>query len=112
MPVTKSAAKRARQTIKRHKRNLVHKNAMKSDVKALLKAIAAGDAKVQDKLAKAQSSLDKAAKKNVIHKNKAARKKAQLAKAVKDGAARAKSGSKKATARTPVKPTENSEAKA
>ena len=98
MPVTKSAAKRVRQNLKRHKRNLRVKNNMKRDIKALLAAIAQNDAKAKaENLKKAQSSIDKAAKANIIHKNKAAREKSKLVKAAK--------GAKKpdTTAKTPAK---------
>ncbi len=90
MPITKSAAKRMRQNIKQHRRNLHTKAMVKSQVRALQNAISSSDTKksVTEKLASAQSKIDKAAKAGVIHKNKAARQKARLAKAVNAGAAK------------------------
>lgn len=94
MPVTKSAAKRVRQNLKHHQRNLRFKRAMNREVKALVSAIAQANPKnVDQKLKNAQSALDKAAKEGVIHKNKASRKKAQLA------------GKVKAVSKTPAKKT-------
>ena len=85
MPVTKSAAKRVRQNLKRHHRNLRLSRVVNREVKALVAAIAKHDAKsVGQHFQSAQSALDKAAKKGVIHRNKAARKKSQLAKRVKE----------------------------
>ena len=109
MPVTKSAAKRVRQNLKRHQRNLVYKRNIKRDVRALLTTIAKSDAEATAaNLSKAQSSLDKAAKKNIIHKNKAARQKSRLAQLAsgkkslptQPGAAKSKS---KITTKAPAK---------
>lgn len=84
MPVTKSAAKRVRQTIRRHQRNLRVKNVANREIKAVVAALAQSDVKsAQEKLKTAQAAIDKAAKAGIIHKNKAARKKSQLAKAIK-----------------------------
>lgn len=81
MPVIKSAEKRARQNIKHYRRNLQIKQRVKGDVRALIDAIAKGNAKaIAERLNKAQSTVDKAAKNKVIHKNKAARIKSSLAK--------------------------------
>ncbi|MBI4101159.1 30S ribosomal protein S20 [Candidatus Microgenomates bacterium] len=81
MPITKSAAKAARQNLRRYRRNLAVKKRMKSDIKALLAAIAKSDTQaVAERLNQAQSALDKAAKTGVIHKQKAARQKSRLTK--------------------------------
>lgn len=109
MPVTKSAAKRVRQTIKRHRHNLRIKQVLQRDVKALLNAIAANDKSVGDKFKSAQSSIDKATKANLIHKNKAARKKAQLVKAVKAGAPKVATKAKVAAKKAVAKPSAKSE---
>lgn len=100
MPVTKSAAKRVRQTITRHKRNLRIKNASSREIKAVVAALAASDVKTAtEKLKTAQSALDKAAKAGVIHKNKAARKKSQLSKAIKAAGAKPDVKTKKPAAK-------------
>lgn len=106
MPITKSAIKRMRQNLKRNHRNVGIKNAVKSEVKALRTAIAEGNEKViAERLAAAQSKLDKATKAGVIHKNKAARQKSQLVKSIKAGAAApAKAEAKKPAAKPAEKP--------
>ena len=107
MPITKSAIKRMRQNIKRHRRNLGLKDGAKSEVKALRAAIAEGNQKlIAERLAAAQSKLDKVAQAGVIHKNKVSRQKSQLVKDVKAGAARA-ARSKTVAKDTAVKPTES-----
>ncbi len=81
MPITKSAAKHVRQSLKRNKRNLVVKTRMKKDIRALINALAAGNStKVAEALKSAQSSIDKAAKNHLVHHNKAARQKSRLSK--------------------------------
>ena len=80
MANTKSAAKRARQTIKRTLRNRKVLSALKSQQKRT-QAAASGDkaaALVQHQAL--VSDLDKAAKRGVIHKNAANRRKSRLAK--------------------------------
>lgn len=72
-----------RQSLKRQRRNTQLKRAMKNDIKAVMRAIASSDNKLQDKLKSAQSNIDKAANAGLIHANKAARTKAQLVKAAK-----------------------------
>lgn len=86
MPITKSAIKRMRQNVKRRRRNLHIKTAMKDEIKSLRAAIAEGNKKlVAERLSAAQSKLDKAAKTGIIHANKAARAKSQLVKLAKGG---------------------------
>ena len=75
MANTKSAAKRARQTIKRAARNRTVLTAIKSKTKAVRSA--AGDKAAAQTLV---SDLDKAVKRGVIHKNAANRRKSRLAK--------------------------------
>ncbi len=101
MPIIKSAVKRARQTKVRTTRNKVTKQNMRSALKAVEAAIAAGDSEnVRTLQSKAQSAIDTAVKKNLIHKNRAARKKAQLSARVKAVAgSSAKPAAKKATAK-------------
>jgi small subunit ribosomal protein S20 len=81
MPVTKSAGKRLRQSIKRERRNVTKRKATKSHIKAVFKAITLKDSKkAAESYKKAQSQIDRLVKKGIIHKNKAARQKSTLAK--------------------------------
>ncbi len=102
MPIIKSAKKRVKQAEVRFARNLATKRVMRTEIKSLETAVAAGDAKkASEQLRKAQSALDTAVKKNVIHKNKAARRKTQLValvKSVPGTAPKAAPKAKKATA--------------
>ena len=108
MPIIKSAVKRAKQTKARTARNLGTKRTVRTEVKAVENAVAAGKGKeAGEALVRAQSALDTAVKKNIIHKNKAARKKSQLSAMVKTvsgskPAAKAKPAAKKAPAKKPA----------
>ena len=74
MPITASAKKALRQSVRRRARNLGRSNAYKSTVKELKKLVTAGQIKEAQKvLAKTYKAIDKAAKNGVIKKNKAAR---------------------------------------
>jgi small subunit ribosomal protein S20 len=84
----KSAAKRARQAVKRTGRNSSILSSLKTEQKKLRKAIATGDATATKAgYASVSSALDKAAKRGVIHKNVAARGKSKFARALKKAAA-------------------------
>ncbi len=79
MPIIKSAAKRMRQTTKRHARNVTTKRSLRAELKSFSTAIAAKDAKkAAQELKKVQSKVDLAVKKNVLKKNTAARKLSSL----------------------------------
>ncbi|HAZ62612.1 MAG TPA: 30S ribosomal protein S20 [Armatimonadetes bacterium] len=79
MPKKQSAKKRARQAIKRHARNVAAKTEIKTLVKQVREAIAAGDTAEARKLAAAtESKLAKAAKRGIIHGNQASRRAARL----------------------------------
>jgi small subunit ribosomal protein S20 len=81
MPIIKSAIKRARQAEKRRSHNLVVKHAVKKDIKAVMTALDAKDAKsVEATLRAAVSEIDRAVKKGALHINTAARKKSRLTK--------------------------------
>ncbi len=78
MPITKSAKKALRQSIRRHQRNLQKKEAIKDIVKKIKKLAVAG--KVEEAKAlipQAYKTIDKASK-SYIHKRTAARKKSRL----------------------------------
>ena len=74
-----SALKRARQNIKRNTRNRAYRTRVRSVVKQVRQAIAAGDADAaQAALSKAVPIIDKAASKGVLHKKNASRKVSRL----------------------------------
>ena len=86
MANTKSAAKRARQTIKRTLRNRRVTTALKTETKRAGAGFVTG-ATVDKTVTRANyeklvSELDKAAKRGVIHKNVANRRKSRLAKKI------------------------------
>lgn len=79
MANTKSAAKRARQTITRTSVNRRVKSRVKSALKNVREVLKAGDkAKALAVAQETVSVLDKAAKTGQIHKNKASRHKSQI----------------------------------
>lgn len=81
MPITASAKKAARQSIKRRKANLQKKEAFKNAVKDFKKSLTAKDlSKASETLKLVYQKLDKAAKTHTIHKNTASRLKSRLAK--------------------------------
>lgn len=83
MPITKSAEKALRQSIKRNKTNLKQKEAYKDVVKKTRKLVLAGKIKeAQAYLSTAYKTLDKVAKNGFIKKNKASRLKSRLTKLV------------------------------
>jgi small subunit ribosomal protein S20 len=91
MANTKSSKKDLRRTVKRRARNLAARSALKTFVKKVKVAAAAGEpAATQTALVTAVSALDKAAQRGIIHKNQAARRKSRIAKAANKAAAAAK----------------------
>lgn len=81
MPITKSAKKALRQSIRRKKINIKRKEAMKDIVKQIKKLKTAGKTDEAVKLLSfAYKAIDKAAKRGVIKKNASSRKKSRLAK--------------------------------
>ena len=80
MPITRSAKKAMRQSLRRRARNLRRKENYKTALKELAKLASTGNKKEAEKLLpKVYKALDKAAKTNVIAKNKAARLKSKAA---------------------------------
>ena len=76
-----SSAKRVRQNAKRRLGNRKRASAVKTAVRRVEQAVAAGDAAaVSEALSGAYASIDKAAKAHVLHANTAARRKALVAK--------------------------------
>jgi small subunit ribosomal protein S20 len=83
MPHSKSAKKRVRKNDEARLANKAVKSSMRTQVKKVKEAIAAGDKeKAAAEMKLAAKRLDKAAKHNVIHKNQASRRKSRLQKAV------------------------------
>jgi small subunit ribosomal protein S20 len=79
MPIIKSAIKRARTSAKRRSHNLKVKAAVKKDIRQVVDAVSANDAKAATEAIKAAvSEIDRAVKKGVLHKNTAARRKSRL----------------------------------
>lgn len=79
-----SALKAMRQSRKRRDRNRRNTSKVKTQVKKLQAALAAGDKdQAQGDLAETVSAIDRAAKQGVIHDNAAARYKSRLSRRVK-----------------------------
>jgi small subunit ribosomal protein S20 len=74
MANTKSASKRARQTVKRSLRN----RSVLTRLRTLQKGLPTGDKPDANKLRGLISAIDKAAKRGMIHRNAARRRKARL----------------------------------
>lgn len=84
MANTAQARKRARQAVQRNKHNSSLRSMLRTSIKRVRQAIAAGDkAAATEVFQKTTSIIDRVADKNIIHKNKAARHKSRLAAAVK-----------------------------
>ncbi|MDN5843760.1 MAG: 30S ribosomal protein S20 [Alcaligenaceae bacterium] len=78
------ARKRARQAVTRNKHNASLRSMLRTSIKRVREAIAAGDqAAANTVFQKATGVIDRVADKRIIHKNKAARHKSRLAAAIK-----------------------------
>lgn len=84
MANSKQAQKRSRQSTARNAQNASQRSRVRTAVKSVRKAIAAGDKKAaMDIYSSATSVIDSIADKKVVHKNAAARNKSRLAAAIK-----------------------------
>lgn len=84
MPNTASASKRLRQSESLRLRNRAVKSAVRSQIKKVREAIAAGDfAKADEEYKLAAKKLDKLASKRIFHPNASARYKSRLQHAIK-----------------------------
>ena len=84
MANTAQARKRARQAERLRQHNAAQRSGLRSAIKKIVKAIAAGDKAAARKVfSESESVIDSIADKRVIHKNKAARHKSRLAAAIK-----------------------------
>ncbi|MCL2468984.1 MAG: 30S ribosomal protein S20 [Alphaproteobacteria bacterium] len=80
----KSAAKRARQSVKRNKLNRAHRSTAHTSARKVEKALAIKDlTSAKETLQQAESVLARAASRGTLHRKTAARKTSRLAKAVK-----------------------------
>lgn len=79
----KSALKQHRQSVRRRQRNRVHRARMRTAVKSLRRALAAGDVETsRGLLPSTMAIVDRTAKLGAIHGNAASRTKARLSRAV------------------------------
>ena len=84
MANSKQAAKRAKQADKQRAANAGLRTQLRTAIKKVQKAIAAGDAVAAEAVFRAeQSTIDHIADKRIIHKNKASRHKSRLAQQIK-----------------------------
>jgi small subunit ribosomal protein S20 len=84
MANTAQARKRARQATVTRARNASLRSALRTAVKQVRKAIAAGDKAAAAKtLIASQAVIDRVADKKIVHKNLASRTKSRLAQAIK-----------------------------
>jgi len=82
------ARKRARQAVAQNAHNSSLRSRLRTAVKAVRKAIDAGDkAAAAEIFKKSQTVIDSIADKKIVHKNKAARHKSRLSAAIKGMAA-------------------------
>lgn len=79
MPITRSAAKRMRQTIKRTAHNRRAKSVVKTTIRRFEEALQEGDRELaHENLKIAIRRIDQAVARGLLHKNNAARKKSRL----------------------------------
>lgn len=84
MANTAQARKRAQQAVTRNAHNSSLRSALRTAIKGVRKAIAAGNKDAASEVfLKATSVIDRIADKKIVHKNKAARHKSRLAAALK-----------------------------
>ncbi len=89
MPNHKSAEKRMRQNEKRHQINRSNRGRLRTEIKKLRAALAAGEqSQAQTLLPDTISTIDKAVQKGVLHRNAAARYKSRLTTRVNRAAAK------------------------
>lgn len=87
MPITKSAQKALRSSLRKRAMNIRRKDALTGAVKEVKKLVVAGKtADAEKKLSLAYQAIDKAMKRGIIKKNTAARKKSKLVAFIRRGA--------------------------
>lgn len=80
MPITRSAKKAHRQSLKRQSENNAVKRTMKETIKSYKNTLEQDPAQAKEMLPQVYKTIDKAAKKGVIQDNTADRKKSHIAK--------------------------------
>ena len=89
MPNHRSAEKRDRQNARRNEVNTVNRTRLRTTIKRLRTALAAGNAQeAQELLPQTVSVIDKSVQKGILHRNTAARHKARLTSHVNELAAK------------------------
>ncbi|MDP3030874.1 MAG: 30S ribosomal protein S20 [Rhodocyclaceae bacterium] len=84
MANTVQARKRARQAVERRAQNMSQRSELRTAIKKVRKAVAAGDKPAAQAVFKeSQCIIDSIADKRIIHKNAAARHKSRLSAAIK-----------------------------
>jgi small subunit ribosomal protein S20 len=84
MANTKQARKRAEQSLQRNAHNTAQRSRLRSAIKNVRKAVAAGNkTAAMEALKQSASVIDRIADKKIVHKNTASRNKSRLAAAVK-----------------------------
>ena len=84
MPNTSSAKKRLRQNVARRDRNRAIKSGLRTQIKKVRAAVAAGEvAKAEDEFRLAAKRLDRAGAARIIHPNTGARHKSRLQRLIK-----------------------------
>ena len=84
MANTAQARKRARQSVKRNAHNTALRSTLRTAIKKVRKAVAAGNKAVAETtLSAASSVIDRIADKRIVHKNSASRFKSRLTHSVK-----------------------------
>jgi small subunit ribosomal protein S20 len=84
MANTAQARKRSRQSVKRNAHNSAQRSEVRTAIKKVRKAIAAGDkSKAQAQLQASQAVIDAVSSKGVLHRNAASRHKSRLSAAIK-----------------------------
>jgi len=83
MPITKSAKKAVRGSLRKKANNLRRTHAMKEIIKKVEKLAKISKAEAAKMLSSAYQAIDKAVKGGILKKNNAARKKSRLARLIK-----------------------------
>lgn len=84
MANSRQARKRARQNVKQRNHNVALRSELRTALKKVRKAVAAGDkTAAQAQFKESVSTVDRIADKNIVQKNKAARDKSRLSAAIK-----------------------------
>jgi len=84
MPIIKSAKKRMRQNERRNANNRTRRSSLRTSIRRLHEALAAGDQDaIQAQWVKTQGLIDRTARLGIIHRNAAARTKSRLARRIR-----------------------------